>query len=109
MELSANIILELAELRMKIAALTKQEKKLAKNIKKEMAAQRLDEFAPSTSPYKFLYIKSNRVTVKWKEEWQRVAKKLYGKLWEVHEEKILEETKPVKTLRIEPNENYKEK
>lgn len=111
MELSAKVINELQQLRMKIAALQKEEKELCEDVKHEMRHQKIEVLDPSSSPFKFLLSKSYRSSVEWKKEWEYLAKKFYGKWSWVNRQKSLirNSQNKVYSLLIEPNENYKPK
>ena len=109
-DLTSDAVTELAQLRSNISALQKEEKELTKDLKDKMQEEKLSEYCPKDSPYKLCCDESDRTSVSWKDEWTKLAKKQFGKLYKKTMEKIQDDSKvPIVTLRVEPNENYKEK
>lgn len=107
MKLSAEVVLELAQVKTKLAALKTRETDLVEAIKSEMRNSKefRFEFAPKDCPYKLVRSEHERSSVKWKDEWQYLAKKWFGKKkWQQEEKKLIEDSKdPVETLNLEPN------
>jgi hypothetical protein len=107
MKLSAEVVTELALLKAEISDKKKKEKDLVDELKKLMEAEKLEEYAPKHSPYKLVLQSYERTSVEWKEEWKKLAKKLFGDKWKSKQDDIAEESKvPVTSLNVEPNERY---
>ena len=109
MKLTSDVVTELAQLRSNIKALQAEEKDLTDKLKEEMLDQKLDEFAPQHSPYKLCCDTAPRSSVKWKDEWTKLAKDKFGKTYKRIMAKLQKDSETdVTSLRVEPNENYKE-
>jgi hypothetical protein len=109
MKLTPDVVSELAKLRSNIKAMQKDEKELTDKLKEQMEKEELEAYAPKSSPYKLLYSEAPRSSVKWKEEWIKLAKDKFGKAWKRTMAKMQRDSETdVVSLLVEPNENYVE-
>ena len=107
MKLTSDVVTELAALRSNIKAMQEEEKELTQNLKDQMSAEKIQEFAPKHSPYKLCLDETERTSVSWKDEWMKLAKDKFGKTWKKVMTKLQDDSKTeVVALRVEPNENY---
>jgi 5-bromo-4-chloroindolyl phosphate hydrolysis protein len=111
MKLSSDVVTELAQLRSNIAALKKDESELTDKLKDQMIEEGLTnkEYAPQNSPYKLCLDKTKRSSVSWKWAWTQLAKKHLANYKRIQNKMIEDSKETVYALRVEPNENYKEK
>lgn len=103
--LTAPLIESFAEIRANMKLYTKREKEMADMIKELMTEKDLSEFAPESCPYKLLLAKSERREVSWKDEWEKLAEKHWGKNWRKKQEELLAAApaQPLLRLSVEPN------
>jgi hypothetical protein len=108
MKLSTEVISQLKSLRDEIKSKQTEEKKLCERIKRAMKLQKLKVFNPKDSEWKFLYTSFKRTNVSWHQEWEVVARKLWGKRWKSYERRLEKENRVRQvSLNIEKNEKFK--
>ena len=106
MKLTPDVIDELAKLRADIKTKIEKEKELTEKLKKLMQQKKLEVFQPSESPFKLILSECDRTSVSWKDQWKKLAKKVYGSSWRRKEKKLMNFKIPVTSLLVEPNEEY---
>jgi len=117
--LSATSILELMTLRSKLAALKKKETELTTAVKEELEKQAgrplkdgdIEEYGPSSCPFKFVLRVSNRSGVSWRDEWYDLAVQKWGEEAATKREvkMMVDSEKPVGALKVETNEKFVKK
>lgn len=112
-QLTAAHVIELAQLRVKIADLNTQEEKLCNDLKDRMIERGIDVFAPSTIPLKLVKREYEQSKEGFYEAIaKRAYKKLHGPRWKIELEKEKDHwpKREVISLHVQAgNENYQQR
>ena len=110
MRLTAEIAKHFGEMKASVKALTEECDTLAKDIKDEMVARTIDEFAPKASPFKLVKTEFDQQDVSYKEFAEEAYREFYGKTWKAKWDRAISACgkKHVVKLESKPNENWVE-